>query len=225
VSVQQDGDSGPYAALLESTLQKTGMRRPAVVQKLLKAAMWPADLAGLIRRNELRVLAEKAELTDDQMAKVAAAFGSPERLHELDVAELQDRPRIELNDGGVYKESHSLSTGQKCTAILPILLLESEKPLLIDQPEDNLDNGFIADTVVKSLLRMKMRRQIIFVTHNPNIPVLADAERVLVMKSDGTSARLEKSGTVDQCKNEIVTLLEGGKEAFELRRRRYGSAS
>ncbi len=121
----------------------------------------------------------------------------------------------------MYKDSPSLSTGQKCTTILPILLLESEKPLIIDQPEDNLDNRFISDTVVKSLHSMKTKRQLIFVTHNPNIPVLGDAERVFVMTSDGASARVASSGTVDERKVEIVTLLEGGEEAFKHRLARY----
>ncbi len=65
------------------------------------------------------------------------------------------------------------------TAILPILLLDSANPLLIDQPEDNLDNRFIFETVVDSIHKVKTGRQLIFVTHNPNIPVLGDGTREL----------------------------------------------
>ena len=61
----------------------------------------------------------------------------------------------------------------------------------------------------------------IFITHNANIPVLADAECVIVLNSDGKSGFVEKMGTVDQCKEQIIDLLEGGREAFELRRKRY----
>ena len=64
--------------------------------------------------------------------------GSPAVLYELETIELLDLPRIELKDGDTYKDSLSVSTGQKCTAILPILLLDSDTPLLVDQPEDNL---------------------------------------------------------------------------------------
>ena len=78
--------------------------------------------------------------------------------------ELGDEPFIELKDGADYKNSADLSTGQRCTVILPILLLESERPLLIDQPEDNLDNAFVYDTIVKSLRDAKGGRQLIFVT-------------------------------------------------------------
>ncbi len=95
--------------------------------------------------------------------------------------------------------------------------------MLIDQPEDNLDNHFIYETVVDSILRLKSRRQMIFITHNANIPVLGEAELVVVMNSDGQRGFVEKAGSVDECRNEIIDLLEGGEEAFELRRKRYAS--
>jgi ABC-type protease/lipase transport system fused ATPase/permease subunit len=96
--------------------------------------------------------------------------------------------------------------------------------LIIDQPEDNLDNHFIFETVVNALQRLKRRRQMIFITHNANIPVLAEADLVLVMNSDGRVGFVETSGTVDECRDQIIDLLEGGREAFELRSKRYGSA-
>lgn len=61
----------------------------------------------------------------------------------------------------------------------------------------------------------------IFVTHNPNIPVLSDSEQVIVMESDGKAGHIRKSGTVDDCKDNIINILEGGKEAFEKRVERY----
>lgn len=128
---------------------------------------------------------------------------------------------IELNDNGTYKPTDRLSTGQKCNAILPILLLDSDRPLIIDQPEDNLDNGCIHDTIVASIQAVKGRRQLVFATHNPNIPVLGDAEAMLVMKSDGANGSVQRTGNVDECKKEIIDLLEGGKEAFEQRMTRY----
>lgn len=60
------------------------------------------------------------------------------------------------------------------------------------------------------------------VTHNPNIPVLGEADHVVVLESDGAKARVTREGDVDECKNEIVTLLEGGAEAFRRRGERYG---
>jgi ABC-type lipoprotein export system ATPase subunit len=174
-----------------------------------------------VRGRDTGALCDRAELNPEQADKVLAALATPALLYELEIVELLDLPRIELKDGDTYKDSLSLSTGQKCTAILPILLLDSENPLLVDQPEDNLDNRFIFEAVVDSIRKVKPRRQMIFVTHNPNIPVLGDAERVFVLDSDGASAHKANEGTVDQCKADIVTLLEGGEDAFKARKCRY----
>ena len=168
-------------------------------------------------------LIEEAVASGAEGEKVMAALEGSELLFDLETVELLDRPRIELKDGDTYKDSLSLSTGQKCTSILPILLLDSENPLLVDQPEDNLDNGFIYGTIVDSIRKIKSRRQLVFVTHNPNIPVLGDAEGVFVLGSDGASARLIGAGSVDDCKSQIVALLEGGEEAFRMRGERYAA--
>ena len=220
VTIVQDGNPERYRQLVEETLRGARLKYSVVAQKIVYS-MWPSDLVTIAKSRNAGMLVDKAELNPDQAEKVVAALNNSGRLHELETVELIDEPKIELNDGGTYKDSGSLSTGQKCTTILPILLLESDKPLLIDQPEDNLDNRFISQTVVESLRREKSRRQLIFVTHNPNIPVLGDSERVFVLESDGTSARIAKEGDVDVCKAEIVTLLEGGEEAFKLRKERY----
>jgi ABC-type lipoprotein export system ATPase subunit len=151
---------------------------------------------------------------------VVAVLSDDALLFELETVELLDLPRIELRDGAAYKDSLSLSTGQKCTTVLPILLLDSATPLLIDQPEDNLDNSFIYDIVQKSI--RGSQRQLIFVTHNPNIPVLGEAARVFVLDSDGASARMKNEGTVNDCRTDIITLLEGGEQAFQDRMKRYG---
>ncbi len=86
----------------------------------------------------------------------------------------------------------------------------------------NLDNAFIYNTVVRSLLGTKGKRQLIFISHNANVPVLGAAERVFVMGSDGKRGRVSLQGTVDEVKDHIETLLEGGRGAFLLRKERYG---
>ena len=69
--------------------------------------------------------------------------------------------------------------------------------------------------------RVKQHRQIILITHNPNIPVLGEASGVFVLTSDGKQARLLNTGSVDDCKEDIINLLEGGEEAFMKRKERY----
>ena len=160
------------------------VQRGVVAQRIVERVM-PADLVVLVRRGDTEGLAQRANLNEEQARKVVDALKNTEALYALETVELADRPRIELKDGDGYKDSSTLSTGQKCTTILPILLLDSDTPLMVDQPEDNLDNRFVCESVVNSIRKVKATRQLVFVTHNPNIPVLADAERVFVLESDG----------------------------------------
>jgi ABC-type cobalamin/Fe3+-siderophores transport system ATPase subunit len=162
----------------------------------------------------------------ERSRKVIDALRLNEDPMKLEVIGTEDKICIELNVGtGTepnFKDASALSRGQKCTALLPILLARQSTPLVIDQPEDNLDNHFIYETVVGTIQRQKALRQMIFITHNANIPVLGGADLVIVMNSAGRRGYVQKSGSVEECRKEISDLLEGGEEAFELRRKRYG---
>ncbi len=221
VTVTQAGNRDAYRALLAEALKGQSMKYTAVVERIVQNAT-PEELSVLVQREDAARLSERTGLDEDRSRRVIEALRDSDLLYRVETVDLEDLPRIELLDGRDYKDSAGLSTGQRCTTILPILLLESERPLLIDQPEDNLDNRFIYETVVKSLTGAKGRRQLIFVTHNPNIPVLGDAERVFVLASDGKQGKVSRVGTVDELKQEIELLLEGGPEAFLLRKQRYG---
>jgi ABC-type cobalamin/Fe3+-siderophores transport system ATPase subunit len=141
---------------------------------------------------------------------------------------------LELNvgteDAQTWKELDQLSTGQKATAVLLLLLLESDAPLLVDQPEDDLDNRFIAERVVPTMRDEKRKRQFVFSTHNANIPVLGDAEQIvgLIAVVEGgiehSTIPNQLCGSIDtlEVKELVKELLEGGQEAFELRRQKYG---
>jgi hypothetical protein len=129
----------------------------------------------------------------------------------------------------LWQGLEDLSTGQKATAVLLLLLLDSDAPLVIDQPEDDLDNRFITKSVVPRMKEEKRRRQFIFASHNANIPVLGDAELIV-----GMSAKSETSGHAALSKEHmggidtsgvrelVERVLEGGRRAFELRRKKYG---
>jgi ABC-type uncharacterized transport system ATPase subunit len=221
VRVEQCGNTDEYRSLLSDAMRNSGLRYGSLVERAV-TRIPPDDLATIVRTDDVEGLVEHLGVDRDRAMKFIAQLRDHRMLHEIETVELHDRPTIELKDGEQYKDSTMLSTGQKCTAILPILLLESEAPLLIDQPEDNLDNAFVFDTIVKSVLKAKSGRQLIFVTHNPNIPVLGDAERVFVMASDGTTATVSAAGTVDDVRADIERLLEGGRDAFQRRMERYG---
>jgi energy-coupling factor transporter ATP-binding protein EcfA2 len=141
---------------------------------------------------------------------------------------------VELNVGtseaGMWKPLDDLSTGQKATAVLLLLLLESEAPLIVDQPEDDLDNRFIAECIVPAIREEKRRRQFIFSSHNANIPVLGDAEQIIGLDAHVEAGseraiindRLRGSIDTPAVKDSIKNLLEGGEEAFATRRAKYG---
>ena len=104
------------------------------------------------------------------------------------------------------------------------MLLENPDPLIIDQPEDNLDNAFIAEHIVNELRLSKTKRQFMFATHNANIPVFGDAEWIGVLHEQEGRAGLQASGSIDSpmVKELAADILEGGKEAFNRRREKYG---
>jgi DNA repair ATPase RecN len=221
VSITQSGNRGGYETLLKEMLKGSGLQYNRLATRISET-LSPEELSRIVRKGDAARLAEDGSIALDQAQRVVAHLQASDQIGKLEIVDLEDEPLIALKDGADYKNSADLSTGQRCTVILPILLLDSERPLLIDQPEDNLDNAFVYDTIVRSLGEAKGGRQLIFVTHNPNIPVLGDAERVFVFNSDGRRGSVSHVGTVDDVKGQIEHLLEGGKEAFVLRMQKYG---
>ena len=120
-----------------------------------------------------------------------------------------------------YRKSDELSMGQRCTTVLPIIFAVSDNPLIIDQPEDNLDNKFISNKIHKIIRDQKNVRQLILITHNPNIPVLSESENNIFLKYDRKSS-VEITGNVEAVKTNIIELLEGGEDAFKIRKETYG---
>jgi ABC-type cobalamin/Fe3+-siderophores transport system ATPase subunit len=138
--------------------------------------------------------------------------------------ELKDCVTVELDVGnGVYKPMNELSGGSKCTAILSVALVEGSCPLIVDQPEDALDNPFVFEQIVKTVRRSKRERQYIFATHNSNIAVSSDAELIYCLKATASEGGVEKEGSIDEIstKDRVVANLEGGRSAFRLRSQKY----
>jgi energy-coupling factor transporter ATP-binding protein EcfA2 len=221
VTVAQAAELQQYRELIVEALKGAGVKQGPIADRLSQLFL-PTELASVVATCDHETLMQRAGYDEDRAKKIINALRASGMAYVMETVDLEDRPCIELLDGDRYKESPNLSTGQRCTTILPILLVQSERPLLIDQPEDNLDNAFVYDTIVRALRAVKGSRQVIFVTHNPNIPVLGEAERVFVFASDGQHATLRSSGTVDECREEIENILEGGREAFLQRKTRYG---
>lgn len=122
-----------------------------------------------------------------------------------------------------YIPLSNASAGQKTTAILTFLLAYGDIPLLLDQPEDDLDNKLVYDLIVTRLKKAKSKRQIIIVTHNANIPVNADAEYIVSMDSETERIDIKYEGTMDDkdIRKEICDVMEGTQYAFEMRAKKY----
>jgi len=130
-----------------------------------------------------------------------------------------------LLDGGPVNVK---SPGQRSSAMLPLIALAESVPLVIDQPEDNLDKSLIGSVLMKVLANLKEKRQIIVCTHDPNILVGGDAEQVIVLEAENDRrGKVSQHGSIDNedIVDTVVNLLEGGPEAFETRKRRYGERS
>lgn len=197
----------------------------------------PQELVKVINEKDTNRLSE-CGLSNDGVQKMLSI--SPRDLLRLERVRCDDIVKIQLRTDGLYRNLDELSEGEKCTAILSIILLDENRPLVIDQPEDELDHDFIMSNVVNTLSDVKQRsdqlnsahkprtgRQFIIATHNQNIPVLGNAELVIRMqKIKGaeqcevlTAYGLEHPETIQQ-----VLSLEGGKDAFERRRQKYFAA-
>lgn len=128
----------------------------------------------------------------------------------------------------LYRKNTQLSLGQNAVAILSLVLSVADdtkdaRPLLLDQPEDDLDNSYIYTDLVPEFRKSKQHRQLIISTHNPNIPVSGDAENIIVLKYNGQNSYMKQNGSIDNIdiSNSILEILEGGKDALEKRNIKY----
>ena len=128
-----------------------------------------------------------------------------------------------LGDGRNFEPIAQASAGQRSAAMLAFLLAHGEEPLVLDQPESDLDNHLIYDLIVRQVREQKLKRQIIIVTHNPNLVVNGDAEMVHVLDFHG-QCYVKQKGSLqkDAMREEVCRVMEGGREAFERRYRRLG---
>lgn len=139
----------------------------------------------------------------------------------------EDDLRIEYSragDGGNWMAITQGSQGQRSAALLAFLLAFGDEPLILDQPEDDLDNHLIYELIVRQIRENKLRRQLIIVTHNPNIVVNGDAEMVHALDFRGGQCRVVERGALQEksVREEVCRVMEGGREAFSRRWARLG---
>ena len=218
LKLEYRGDRTAFAEFLKKLVEGTGIQRrtlEALVEKF-------ADPVELYR-----------DLTS-QTSEAEGLFGSPQswgKFHERVMENLAAFLNYRVPDvvsllyNNIPLERHSL--GQRASALILFLLGRSDQHLLIiDQPEDDLDNRSLFEDVIKRLWAAKEDTQFLFATHNPNIPVLGEAEQVQACSFDSaTGAIATHAGNVDgrQTQEKIIDIMEGGQDAFARRREIYES--
>ncbi|AYN66477.1 hypothetical protein D1013_03310 [Euzebyella marina] len=167
--------------------------------------------------------------SEDHKLKMQSKITTDDWL-QLTATELEFDPEFfyttnnELGDEIPFRDA---SAGQQATALLTVLLNQPGIPLLIDQPEDDIDNRAI-DAIIQNIWNAKKKRQLVFTSHNANLVVNGDAELVICCDykdaSSQTRGIIKAEGAIDtkEIKNEITSVMEGGEKAFRLRKDKYG---
>ncbi|MBW5820922.1 TrlF family AAA-like ATPase [Yersinia enterocolitica] len=207
--------------------QAMGWHRWANSDKIANAIS-PLAFYNQMRFKKYNFLAE-LEFEQNEINEIAQKFTGL-MLERVISIPFQERPELTVsrhdkeNGNAIVKDISELSLGQQQSIMLSILIQsESCLPLIIDQPEDNLDSEFIFNSVVSNLRKCKERRQIIVVTHNSNIGVLGDAELVIPLVGSNDKSSISSLGSIDNSKTQehCCEILEGGKRAFTTRKEIY----
>jgi len=217
----------PFEEVLKNYISQLQMRMTGAERQILEVSS-PQALAASILKGEAEDYAKRCEILDvSRMKTLFKAFSATDIVFDLEACVCEDAPNFYLaveDDKKVesFKPTEELSTGQRCTAVLPVIFAMTTRPLLIDQPEDNLDNKYITQSIHQIIRNIKDARQLIFVTHNPNIPVISESEFNAFLVYFDQKSHLLAKGTIQEVKTQIVDLLEGGKDAFVRRKDIYG---
>ena len=208
--------------------------------KVISENLSPLDFVNACKNGNKEILTAIKDsegsnlLSDFEASSIIEKTVNDNNFEEYEALHFEDFPSItvtkaikeESGDTKYYSKPISqLSLGQQHSVLLGILMLsDSNKPLIIDQPEDNLDSEFIYKTIVKNLRKIKEQRQVIIVTHNANIAVLGDAELIIPLKSTSIKSHVLSAGSIDRQETREICceILEGGKRAFIQRQDIYG---
>jgi chromosome segregation protein len=225
INVIYEGEKKLFKRQLENLLKGSGLHSNAI-DSLVNSKDLTMDgilLSELITKGK-NELTKTFDLTEKMAERLIEYLKDKNKLFELETIFPDDQIIIELNLDGKYYPLDKLSPGQRATALLLLLFIMEDRILILDQPEEDLDNRFIYEDVVKELRTLKGKRQIIIATHNANIPVIGDSELIIVLdKQEGTCKIVDK-GSVDKetIKEHVKRIMEGGEEAFRRRAEKYG---
>lgn len=217
LNVVRGGQTETFVAAITEALRGSGLRYTDIVAALAQRIS-PRELLEAVENDNFQLIANCGNTTPDRAAKAVIAMKEAD-LAAIATVAIEDYVTFSLLDGSDYKDIADLSTGQRCTVILPLVLRHTDRLLIVDQPEDHIDNAFIVDTLIRSILARTTDGQILFSTHNANIPVLGNADLVVQLGSDGKRGfpLVVAPLSTDQVVNAISLVMEGGVDAFQRR--------
>lgn len=229
---------GKYSPTFEKAIKDLAQWRLNRKSELFVNSITPLDFANAVRKKNLGFMKSIEDqngrvFNDEEINTLLSKAIENNNYEDFDSLDFDDKPSIIVtkmvpNEEGIQqtvrRSLNQLSLGQQQSILLAILLQSKSKvPLLIDQPEDNLDSEFIYKSIVKNLRKIKEYRQVIIVTHNPNIAVLGDAELIIPLKSTSIKSLIMENGSIDkeETRKTCCEILEGGKRAFKRRQEIY----
>ena len=222
ITITRSGQFEEFAAAVSDALKGSGLKYNDLAP-VIASNISPRELLEAVEADDVFFILESTGISADRATRLLSALRQSD-LGSLSTVPVEDSVNFRLLDGSDYKDLNALSTGQRCTVILPIILRHTSRILIVDQPEDHIDNAFIADTLIQSLLARGASGQIIFSTHNANIPVLGEANYVLQLGSDGKRGFVITANSLDtpEVVSAITSVMEGGTKAFQQRSAFYG---
>ncbi|MDZ4817477.1 MAG: hypothetical protein SGJ20_00735 [Planctomycetota bacterium] len=225
VKYDDGGITAEFEAFMQTKMQGTYLQ-DNVIEKVC-CRITPSELADLVLDRNWQKIATTGKVSNEWAEKIVNQLCYWNTLFELQALAKQPKPIITVRTRSTPPKEIpviQLSDGQRHTILLTIAMLaESNVPLVIDQPEDDLDNAFIFSSIVATLRAIKERRQVILVTHNANIAVLGDSELILPMFRENDCGKVKDRGSIDTetTKQSVLNILEGGPDAFLRRKEIY----
>ena len=230
LEVEFKGQKAEYKKRLSALLKGSGLSEEAINRLVTPEATDGIALAEAVQAGTGDV-SKKFSITPAMAERLTNWLkAEASRLFVLQTLIPSDALRVKLKVDDRYRSLEHLSVGQRATAVLLLLFALEGRVLVLDQPEDDLDNRFVYDDIVQMLREMKgikdprARRQIIAASHNANIPVIGDAELVLALDVQQDHAEVIGRASIDDVPTRelVKTIMEGSWEAFQRRAEKYG---
>jgi DNA repair ATPase RecN len=230
LQVEFKGQKESYKGQLSSLFKGSDISKDVIDRLVLPEATDGVTLSEAVRAGSKEVQMQFGLDPEAADRLIHWLTAEESRLFELETQIPQDALRLKLRVDSQYQSLDHLSEGQSATAVLLLLFSLGNRILVIDQPDDYLDDRFMREEILQILRKQKglkdqnQRRQVIFATHDAIIPVMGDAELIIPVETRDQHAYIVDQASIDNrsIREFIKTALQGGKEAFQKRAEKYG---